>query len=200
MGRNGKMELRKTICICLMSGCDKSLNHGSPVNSVVEDTGSEGVSTHSLTSNASALEPSNTPAPTPEPQPLSDSVVSSSRLSWHWWFPMISVSNSVAYWALNSVGYDVFRYFKPKQVIILEPELAGDVVLRYVQLPDKDYYFCYRNFDRTISYTWYFAKRVIERWFFADAVTQEELDREIPVYKFRNSQGGSIYAYRHIGA
>jgi hypothetical protein len=50
-----------------MSGCGKSLNRGSPASAVVEDTGSEGVSTHSLTSNASASEPSNTPAPTPEP-------------------------------------------------------------------------------------------------------------------------------------
>jgi hypothetical protein len=42
-----------------MSGCDKSLSHGSPVNAVVENKGKEGVSTHLLTSNA--------PAPTPEP-------------------------------------------------------------------------------------------------------------------------------------
>ncbi|MCA6085184.1 hypothetical protein [Candidatus Endomicrobiellum agilis] len=58
------------LCICLMSGCDKSLRHGRPVNAVAEDKGSEGVPTHSLTSdasNASALAPSNTPAPTPEP-------------------------------------------------------------------------------------------------------------------------------------
>jgi hypothetical protein len=60
-----------------MSGCGKSLSHGSSVNSVVEDTGSEGVPTHSLTSNASALAPSNTPIPTSEPSksalPASDS-------------------------------------------------------------------------------------------------------------------------------
>ncbi|MCA6079823.1 MAG: hypothetical protein LE169_02890 [Endomicrobium sp.] len=53
------------ICICLMSGCDKLLRHGSPVNAVTEDK-----APHSLTSdtpNASAPEPSNTPAPTSEP-------------------------------------------------------------------------------------------------------------------------------------
>ncbi|MCA6084973.1 hypothetical protein [Candidatus Endomicrobiellum agilis] len=55
------------LCICLMSGCDKSLRHGRPANAVAEDKGSEGVSTHSLTSDTSALAPSNTPAPTPEP-------------------------------------------------------------------------------------------------------------------------------------
>ncbi|MCA6084974.1 hypothetical protein [Candidatus Endomicrobiellum agilis] len=55
------------LCICLMSGCDKPLRHGRPVNAVVEDKGSEGVPTHSLTSDTSALAPSNTPAPTPEP-------------------------------------------------------------------------------------------------------------------------------------
>ncbi|MCA6085559.1 hypothetical protein [Candidatus Endomicrobiellum agilis] len=53
------------LCICLMSGCDKLLNHGRPVNTVVEDK-----APHSLpsnTPNASASVPSNTPAPTPEP-------------------------------------------------------------------------------------------------------------------------------------
>ncbi|MCA6080165.1 MAG: hypothetical protein LE169_04670 [Endomicrobium sp.] len=56
------------LCIGLMSGCDKLLRHGRPVNAVAEDTGSK--APHSLASNtskASAPEPSNTPAPTPEP-------------------------------------------------------------------------------------------------------------------------------------
>ncbi|MCA6085456.1 hypothetical protein [Candidatus Endomicrobiellum agilis] len=64
------------LCICLISGCDKSLSHGRPANTAVEDKGSEGVPTQSLTSNTSALAPSNTPAPTPEPSksaPSSDS-------------------------------------------------------------------------------------------------------------------------------
>jgi hypothetical protein len=60
------IEMKKIIsvclCICLMSGCGKSLSHGRPANAVVEDKGSEGVPTHSLTSDAS-----NIPAPTPEP-------------------------------------------------------------------------------------------------------------------------------------
>jgi hypothetical protein len=54
------MEMKKIIsvclCICLMSGCGKSLSHGSPVNSVVEDTGSE--APPSLTSNDSAFDTS----------------------------------------------------------------------------------------------------------------------------------------------
>jgi hypothetical protein len=47
-----------------MSGCDKSLGHGSSVNSVAKDTGSE--APHSLplnASNAPASVPSNIPAP-----------------------------------------------------------------------------------------------------------------------------------------
>jgi hypothetical protein len=89
-----------------MSGCDKLLRHGRPVNTAVEDKGSE--APHSLTSdtsNASASEPSNTPAPTPEPQLLSDSAVSSSLFSCHWHFPTINTGNIIANYALNIVVY-----------------------------------------------------------------------------------------------
>jgi hypothetical protein len=75
------MEMKKIIsvrlCICLMSGCDKPLSHGRPVNAVAEDKGSE--APHSLTlntSNASASVSSKTPVPISEPSksapPLSD--------------------------------------------------------------------------------------------------------------------------------
>jgi hypothetical protein len=88
MGKNVEMKkiISVCLCICLMSGCDKSLSHGSPVNSVVKDTGSEGVSTHSLTSNtsnapASELQP--TPSPTLTPSPSVMSVLSAgSSLLW----------------------------------------------------------------------------------------------------------------------
>ena len=56
-----------------MSGCDKLLRHGSPVNAVAEDKAPQYLT--SDTSNASALAPSNTPTPTPEPSksaPASD--------------------------------------------------------------------------------------------------------------------------------
>ncbi|MCA6085581.1 MAG: hypothetical protein LE179_05040 [Endomicrobium sp.] len=63
--------------ICLMSGCDKSFNHGRPANAVVEDKGSECVETHSLASDtsnapASALQPTPTPTPTVRSKPNSD--------------------------------------------------------------------------------------------------------------------------------
>jgi hypothetical protein len=86
-----------------MSGCDKSLSHGSPVNAVAKDTGSE--ATHSLTSNTSALVPSNTPAPTSEPQSLSDSAVSSSLISWRWCFLKINLDNPFLYYTVNVVIY-----------------------------------------------------------------------------------------------
>jgi hypothetical protein len=44
-----------------MSGCDKLPNHGSPVNAVAKDTGSE--ATHSLTADTP-----NAHASTPEPK------------------------------------------------------------------------------------------------------------------------------------
>jgi hypothetical protein len=190
-----------------MSGCDKLLSHGRPVNAVAKDTGSE--ATPSLTSNASALLPSNTPAPTPEPQPLSDSAVSSSRLSWHWWFPMINVSNSVAYWALNSVGYvvalalaivvgyDVFRYFKPIKVITPKPEPAGDITLTLDQIQNEGFKYCYIRDRSIISYTWYLAKRKVKRYFWAD-VEDKEIDSKIFVYQLHNDYYGSdnVYVYQ----
>jgi hypothetical protein len=63
------MEMKKIIgiciCICLTSGCDKPLSHGRPVNAVAKDRGSEGVPTHSLTSDTSAptSEPSKSAPP-----------------------------------------------------------------------------------------------------------------------------------------
>ncbi|MCA6080421.1 MAG: hypothetical protein LE169_06025 [Endomicrobium sp.] len=63
-----KKVISVCLCICLMSGCDKSLSHGRPVNTAVKDRGSEGVSTHSLTSDTP-----NASASTPEAQPASDS-------------------------------------------------------------------------------------------------------------------------------
>ncbi|MCA6085582.1 hypothetical protein [Candidatus Endomicrobiellum agilis] len=86
------------LCICLMSGCDKLLSHGRPASTVVEDKGSE--APHSLASDTS-----NASASTPEPQPLSDSAVSSSWFSWHWYFPTINTGNIIANYALNIAVY-----------------------------------------------------------------------------------------------
>ncbi|MCA6085747.1 hypothetical protein [Candidatus Endomicrobiellum agilis] len=56
------------ICICLMSDCGKLPNHGSTVNTVVEnDEGREDVLTPTQTSKT-ALEPSKSPAPTSSPR------------------------------------------------------------------------------------------------------------------------------------
>jgi hypothetical protein len=104
------MKMKKIIsvclCICLMSGCGKSLRHGRPVNAVVEDKGSEGVPTHSLTSDTSALTPSNTPTPTPEPSnpalPASGNVDTGSSV-----VKIVAVILSVI-----AVYYGVYYYIK----------------------------------------------------------------------------------------
>ena len=128
------------LCICLISGCDKSFNHGRPVNAVAEDKGSEGVSPHSLTSN--------TPAPTSESSksaPSSDSAVSSSLLSWHWWFPTININNSIVKYAVNIGVYSLAVYYgvykplyrfakikKPIHIALLKVVSPSDTKLGYL--------------------------------------------------------------------
>ncbi|MCA6084719.1 hypothetical protein [Candidatus Endomicrobiellum agilis] len=188
------------LCICLMSGCDKLLSHGRPANAVVEDKGSEGVSTHSLTSDTS-----NASASTPEAQPASDSAVSSSWISWHGYVPTINVNNSVLYWTLNAVGYafafialivggyDVFRYFKPERRAIFCP-CAGLVSLSRDQINDGGVYkYCGLAWDMDSSYTWYFAKRTTTRYFYVDE-EGNNIDSKIPVYKLQGEL--SVYVYK----
>jgi hypothetical protein len=177
-----------------MSGCDKSLSHGSPVNSVVEDKGSEGVPTHSLTSNASALAPSNTPAPTPEPsksaQPASGNVdTGSSVVKYVGW--------AFAFIALIVGCYDVFRYFKPiEEAIIPAPNpLGGGIEFSFYKANSRFYNLCYLDCVNDISYTWYLAKIKAKRyfWFYWDWANgkSEKIDSKITVYKLMNSFYGS---------
>ncbi|MCA6084985.1 hypothetical protein [Candidatus Endomicrobiellum agilis] len=108
--------MKKIICICicicifLASGCGKLPNHGSPVNTVVEKEGSDGVLTAPLISNT-VLKSSKSPAlvsELKEPVPaLSDNLASSSWLSWHWYFPAINAGNLAANLALNIIAYAV---------------------------------------------------------------------------------------------
>jgi hypothetical protein len=171
-----------------MSGCCKLANYGSPVNAVTKDTGSEGVSTHSLTSNASALVPSNTPAPTPEPSksapPASGNVASSAWFSRHWCFPTINVNNSVLYWALNAVGYAaiavicavVYRLISPAEEYIQGyVESDKDVSISLKEVGELGYRICDVAYEDTISYTWYLFKKVTSRAFYTDSETKEEL-------------------------
>jgi hypothetical protein len=165
-----------------MSGCDKSLSHGRSVNAVAKDTGSE--APHSLTSNTSALAPSNTPAPTPEP---SKSALPASA----------DTGSSVKKYAVNAVlcvvalavivgCYDAFRYFKPKEVIIPAPEFSGDKKMCLYETYNRGLGLCRLRHKNSTSYTWYFAKQRIKRYFFADATNGNEIDRETPVYKLHS--------------
>jgi hypothetical protein len=182
--------MKKTICICicifLASGCDKLLNHGSPADIVAKDTGSE--ATHSLTSNAPA--PTPEPEPEPQPQPLSDSAVSSSWISWYGCIPTINVSNSVAYWALNSVGYVAIAVFCAVVYRLVSP-LEGEYIQDYylsdenINVPFEEvgrqgYRICDVAQEDTISYTWYLFKKVTSRGFYRDRETKKEL-KGIPI-------------------
>ena len=173
-----------------MSGCDKSLRHGRPVNAVAEDRGSEGVSTHSLTSDTSALAPSNTPAPTPEPSksaPSSDTAdTGSSVVKYVGW--------AFAFIALIVGCYDVFRYFKPKEIIVHAPNPVKSVNLTLDEFNEGGYKYCHSYFwEDRISYTWYLAKRKIKRNFWFSLFASEELDSKIPVYEL---VGLSVYFYK----
>jgi hypothetical protein len=181
-----------------MSGCDKPLRHGRPVNAVVKDKGSEGVPTHSLTSdtsNASASEPSNTPAPTPEPSksapPASGNVDTGSSVGKY-------VGYAVAFIALIVGCYDVFRYFKPKENNIPAPNPKSDIPFSTYTSNSFAYKYCRRYFRSTISYTWYFAKRVITRYAWSKSGEQrDEIDSKIPVYELCNGNMKlNIYVYK----
>ncbi|MCA6079594.1 MAG: hypothetical protein LE169_01675 [Endomicrobium sp.] len=179
------------LCICLMSGCDKLLRHGRPVNTAVEDIGSEGVPPHSLTSNtsnASASEPSNTPIPTPEPSKSaqsSDSADTGSSVGKY-------VRCAVAFIFLIVGCYDVFRYFKPEKVVIPAPNsVGGSIAVSFYKENSRFYNLCYLDCVKDISYTWYFAKRKTTRYFWFNWGTwvngkSEKIDSKISVHELCN--------------
>ncbi|MCA6084971.1 hypothetical protein [Candidatus Endomicrobiellum agilis] len=182
--------MKKIICICicicifLTSGCDKLPDHGRPADIVVKDKGSE--APHSLTSNtpnASAPAPSNTPAPTPEPsksvQPSDTTDTGSSVGKYVGW--------AFAFIALIVGCYDVFRYFKPKEIIVPAPNPVGYVTWSVFESNYSAYGYCYHYSEDIISYTWYLAKKVARRCFWTKAgLHNERIDSEITVYELRD--------------
>jgi hypothetical protein len=153
-----------------MSGCDKPLRHGSPVNTAVEDKGSEGVPTHSLTSNtsnASAPEPSNTPNPTPEPSksaPSSDTADTGSSVGKYVGYAVAVILSVIG---VCYGGYKLlYRFAEPKPIFInkLDTLEEKDITEGY-----KECYFLenFENFDLHCSYCF-------------DRATFEYID-EIPV-------------------
>jgi hypothetical protein len=177
-----------------MSGCGKLLNHGSTVNTVVEDTGSE--APHSLPSDtlkSLALVPSNTSAPAPEPSntapPLSDSVASSSLIFWHGYVPTINVSNLVLYWTLNAVVYALalavicvgtYRCFIPKIediYLVSETERLCTIHLASGRIP-QHYRLCYYGCVDSTSSILCFFKKVTHLWCYRDAETYAQIKEE----------------------
>ncbi|MCA6085185.1 hypothetical protein [Candidatus Endomicrobiellum agilis] len=156
------------LCICLMSGCDKSLSHGRPANAVAEDKGSEGVPTQSLTSdtpNASASEPSNTPIPIPEPSKSalpSDTTDTGSSVGKYVGYAVAFILSIIV---VCYGGYKLlYRFADPKPIFInkLDTLEEKDITEGY-----KECYFS-GNFGLHCSY-------------FFDRATFEYID-EIPVY------------------
>jgi hypothetical protein len=175
------MKMKKIIsvclCICLMSGCDKSLRHGSPANAVVEDKGSEGVPTHSLTSDTSALVPSNTPAPTPEPQPLSDSADTGSSVGK---IVLCVVALAVITCAViyRLVSPEIFEHVD----IVPENENVDTLMYTSEQLILQGYKRCCYGQVCSTSYTCRFFKKVkktIYHWSYLDFATGQPI-RGVP--------------------
>jgi hypothetical protein len=141
------MRMKKIVsvclCICLMSGCDKSLSHGSPVSSVTKDTGSE--ATPSLTSNASAAEPSKNAVG----------------------YATIAIICALVYRLvipLKVVKND-FRTSKDNERINVP----------FGEVSGLGYKLCDMGLEEITSYTLYFFKKVTCRYFFRDSETKAEL-------------------------
>ncbi|MCA6085762.1 hypothetical protein [Candidatus Endomicrobiellum agilis] len=168
------------ICICLMSGCDKSLRHGRPANAVVEDKGSEGVPTHSLTSNTSASKPSNTPAPTPEP---SKSALPSDTADTGSSVVKIVLCFTAVFALIVVTALGICRYSFPKEEDIdIAPYCTK---LEYVDRAEEDllangYKSCYWGSDESISLVWCCFKKITRRWGYFDLFTKK-LIKEIPI-------------------
>ncbi|MCA6080347.1 MAG: hypothetical protein LE169_05635 [Endomicrobium sp.] len=157
------------LCICLMSGCDKLLSHGRPANAVVEDKVSEGVPTHSLTSDAS-----NTPAPTPEPSksalPASGNVDTGS-----------SVGKIVLCVVALAVITCVVIYRRVSPEIFRDVNVVPRAENVYIssctseQLESRGYKRCYYGYSSSTSYIWRFFKKVkktIWHWSYFDFETK----------------------------
>ena len=204
------MKMKKIIsvclCICLMSGCDKLLNHGRPVNTVVEDK-----APHSLpsnTPNASASVPSNTPAPTPEPsksaQPASDGADTGSSVGKY----AVNIGRCAVALAVIVGGYAVYRFFNPEIVDVKTapapvpksdslPSSYKSVNLTRNQVSEQGYKICLWADEYIVSYDWRIFKRLTHLYFWQDFDTEKRLKpKEIPFYNslsVYNSVRGNIY-------
>ncbi|MCA6079584.1 MAG: hypothetical protein LE169_01625 [Endomicrobium sp.] len=189
------------LCICLISGCDKLLNHGRPVNTAVEDK-----APHSLTSNTPASVPSNTPIPTPEPsksaQPLSDTADTGSSVVKY----AVNIGRCAVALAVIVGGYAVYRFFNPKIVVVkTAPVPKSDplaspyksVSLTRNQVSEQGYKICLWADEYIVSYDWRIFKRLTHLYFWQDFDTEKRLKpKEIPFHNSLsvfNSSGGDIY-------
>jgi hypothetical protein len=162
-----------------MSGCDKSLSHGSPVNAVAKDTGNE--ATHSLTSNASVLAPSNTPALTPEPKGIISALPNPINTGSSVLKIGLCVTAFIAFIVVTVLG--VRRYFNPEIENIFLAPLFDD--LEDDNRSDSDlisdgYKVCYWTCDESISLVWCCFKNITRRWCYYDIDTEKPI-KEIPV-------------------
>jgi hypothetical protein len=175
------MKMKKIICICicifLTSGCGKLANHGSPVNVVVENKGSEGVSPHSLTSN--------TPAPTPEPsksvQPLSAPSDTGSSVRKY----AVNISLFAAALVVIACAA-VYRCVSPEifEDVYIVPEIKKILYvdkLTSEQATAEGYRKCrYHSVVAGTSYIWRFfirkVKKTIRHWSYFDSETGEMIE------------------------
>jgi hypothetical protein len=90
--------------------------------------------------------------------------------------------------------YDVFRYFKPENVVIHAHKPAKSVNLTRDEFNEGGYKCCHPYFwEDNISYTWYLAKRKTKRNYWFSLFTSKELDNKIPVYEWVE---GNVYIYK----
>ncbi|MCA6080364.1 MAG: hypothetical protein LE169_05730 [Endomicrobium sp.] len=157
--------MKKIICICLMSGCDKLLSHGRPVNAVTEDK-----APHSLTSDTS-----NTPVPTPEPSksaPSSDSADTGSSV--------IKIGLCVV--ALFLCCWYLSRLLSPKFVTIEDYTMSDEyLIVPFEEIKSQGYRVCYLIDECISSYSWYIFDRGLFRIFYRDIETGEEV-KGVPIF------------------
>ncbi|MCA6085568.1 hypothetical protein [Candidatus Endomicrobiellum agilis] len=157
------------LCICLMSGCGKPFRHGRPVNTAVEDKGSEGVPTHSLTSDTS-----NASAPTPEPSksalPASGNVDTGSSVG-KIVLCVVALAVITCVVIYRRVSPEIFRDVN----VVPKAKYVDILVNTSEQLESQGYKRCYYGYSSSTSYFWRFFKKVkktICHWSYFDFETR----------------------------
>jgi hypothetical protein len=203
------------LCICLMSGCGKLLNHVRPVDTVVEDKATPSLPPN--TSNASVAVPSKTPVPISEPSksapPVSDGAVSSSWISCHWGFPTNNINNSIIKYAVNIGLYAVALAVITCAVIYrcVSPEIVEDVYIvhKVYGLPVVDgtgwnlltgYRNCFYGYIvDSVSYSRRFfirkVKKTIFHWSYIDYDTKKPM-RKAPKFLYKDKKTGRLWYYQ----